>query len=57
MFALAYVLLEPNFSSLQGSLDVALAPFRRGGIHDFPKAQLDRVSKRADTSLLETHGP
>jgi hypothetical protein len=40
MYGLAYVLLPSAFASLQSELDRTLAPFRRGGDGEFPRAKL-----------------
>ena len=40
MFGVAYVLLPRKFESLQSELDRSLAPFKRGGEHDFPREKL-----------------
>jgi hypothetical protein len=40
MYGLAYVIIPTEFASLQGVLDEALAPFRRGGPEDFPREKL-----------------
>lgn len=40
VYGLAYVIIPTEFTSLQGLLDEALAPFRRGGAGDFPREKL-----------------
>ena len=35
-----YVIIPTEFPSLQAVLDEALAPFRRGGVDDFPRDKL-----------------
>lgn len=40
MYGVAYVIIPLEFSSLQSVLDELLAPFQRGGVDDFPRAQL-----------------
>lgn len=50
MYALAYVLLPADFSSLQDSLDRSLAPYKRGGEDDFA---LDQLAFDDDTAPLE----
>ncbi|WP_442754255.1 hypothetical protein ACNHKD_14850 [Methylocystis sp. JAN1] len=40
MYGLAYVIIPTEFASLQGVLDEALAPFRRGGPDEFPREKL-----------------
>jgi hypothetical protein len=40
MYGLAYVIIPTEFASLQGALDEALTPFRRGGRDDFPREKL-----------------
>ena len=40
MYGIAYVFLPVNLASLQRGLDEALAPFRRGGIGEFPRDKL-----------------
>lgn len=41
MYGLAYVIIPTELASLQGVLDEALAPFRRGGPDDFSREKLD----------------
>lgn len=40
MYGIAYVIIPTEFASLQGVLDEALAPFRRGGVGDLPHEPL-----------------
>jgi hypothetical protein len=40
MYGIAYVVIPTEFYSLQAVLDEALAPFRRGGVDDFPSDKL-----------------
>jgi hypothetical protein len=40
MYGIAYVVIPTEFHSLQAVLDEALAPFRRGGVDDFPSDKL-----------------
>ena len=40
MYGIAYVILPMEIASLQPALDESLAPFRRGGLGEFPREQL-----------------
>ena len=40
MYGLAYVIIPTEFASLQAALDESLAPFRRGGVDNFPRDSL-----------------
>ncbi len=40
MYGIAYVIIPTEFESLQAALDEALAPFRRGGLDEFPREAL-----------------
>ena len=40
MYGIAYVIIPTEFESLQAVLDEALAPFRRGGLDEFPREAL-----------------
>jgi hypothetical protein len=53
MYGLAYVLVPIKFASLQSELDRTLAPFRRGGDKEFPRAKL--AFDDATDSLLRLH--
>lgn len=50
MYGLAYVLIRPDFTSLQDELDRTLAAFKRGGEDDFP---LDKLAFDDLTSWMK----
>jgi hypothetical protein len=52
MFGVAYVLLPRKFESLQSELDRSLAPFKRGGEHDFPREKLAFYDETNRLALL-----
>jgi hypothetical protein len=54
MYGLAYVLVPSEFASLQSELDRTLAPFRRGGDDEFPRAKL--TFDDATDGLMRLHG-
>jgi len=54
VYGLAYVIIPIEFASLQGELDGALAPFRRGGADAFPHEKLEFDDVTGALRLLHT---